>query len=122
MSFTYDPSTDVGRVRLLIKDKAEPALFSDEELEALLSMEGGSVFLAAANALDAIATDQVMVMKVIKLVGSLETDGAKVAASIREQAESLRRRANAVDGAIVDIATMNLGPSSAVDIWLRENA
>lgn len=91
MGFTFDTTTPIGRIRLLIGDKEQTgALFSDEELDALLALENGNVYLAAANALDIIATDQVMVLKVIKLVGSLETDGAKVAVAIREQASILR--------------------------------
>ena len=42
MSATYDPATDVGRVRIRIMDRklTSPA-FSDEEIQAVISDEGG---------------------------------------------------------------------------------
>ena len=44
MSFTYDLSTDVGKIRLLIPDTVSAsAVFSDEELTALLALESASV-------------------------------------------------------------------------------
>ncbi len=53
MSATYDLTTDVGKVRLLISDKdIANAVFSDEELEVFLTSEG-SVKLGAAAALEA---------------------------------------------------------------------
>lgn len=42
MSFTYSPTTDRGRVRLRLSDtRAERAAFSDEEIDALITDEGG---------------------------------------------------------------------------------
>lgn len=42
MAFTYDPTTNRGRVRLRLSDtRTERAAFSDEELDALISDEGG---------------------------------------------------------------------------------
>ena len=56
MSFTYILTTDIGLLRLAIGDTAEPAKFSDEELQAFLGLEDGSIFLAAADALDTLAS------------------------------------------------------------------
>lgn len=40
MAFTYDPATNRGRVRLLLADtRAENAWFSDEEIDAALSVQ-----------------------------------------------------------------------------------
>ncbi len=59
MSFTYDTSTDVGKVRLLISDTVEAtAHFSDEELETFLGMNDSSIYLAAASALEAWAATE----------------------------------------------------------------
>jgi hypothetical protein len=56
MTFTYDLTTDIGKVRLLISDKVNahdaPAHFSDEELQVFLT-SGGSVRCGAAQALEA---------------------------------------------------------------------
>ena len=56
MTFSYDLSLDIGKVRLLINDKVNtsdaPAQFSDEELQVFLT-SGGSVKLGAAEALEA---------------------------------------------------------------------
>jgi hypothetical protein len=51
MSFTYDPATDRGRVRLLVRDTAESgAVFTDAEIDALLDLANDSVLLAASLA------------------------------------------------------------------------
>lgn len=50
MSFTYSLSTSIGRVRLNINDRTEPATFSDEELQAFLDQVGGDVNMATALA------------------------------------------------------------------------
>ena len=61
MTATYDITTDVGKVRMLISDKdvtpATDAHFTDEELQAFLTM-AGSVNLAAAMALEAWAATE----------------------------------------------------------------
>ncbi|MBN6054520.1 hypothetical protein JYK22_21440, partial [Nonomuraea sp. RK-328] len=86
-----DYSTDVGRVRLLIPDTDEQnALLNDPQIDALLDMEGG-VKLAAAAALDIIASSEVLVSKVIT-TQDVSTDGAKVAAELRDRAAELRRQ------------------------------
>lgn len=56
MSFTYNVNTTIGLLRLLIGDTVEPAKFSDEELQALLTLEDGSIYLAAADAMDTLAS------------------------------------------------------------------
>jgi len=56
MAFTYDTTTDIGKVRLLIHDQVNlpdhPAHYSDAEIQIFLD-SGGSVKLAAAEALEA---------------------------------------------------------------------
>lgn len=49
MAFTYDPTTDRGKVRLLVRDSSEAtAVFSDAEIDAFLSMAGSDIYLAAS--------------------------------------------------------------------------
>lgn len=53
MAFTYDISTDIGRVRLILQDHdASDYHFEDAEITAFLDYEG-SVGLAAAAAFEA---------------------------------------------------------------------
>ena len=56
MAFTYDLTTDIGKVRLNINDKVNtsdsPAQFSDAELQVFLTA-GGNVNLGSALALEA---------------------------------------------------------------------
>lgn len=89
MAFTYDVSTDRGKVRLLITDVQEAnPLFQDAEIDAFLTLNT-SVRLAAAAALEVIAASEVLVLK--KIVNlDLETDGPAVARELRELAKQLR--------------------------------
>jgi hypothetical protein len=91
-TFSYDPDTDRGKVRLLIQDtdtsSRESQFFTDGEIDAFLAMESG-VLTAAALALETMASQQVMVLKVIRLL-DLSTDGAAVSRELRERAKSLR--------------------------------
>lgn len=99
MSFTNDPSTDIGLIRLKITDRDQAnAIFQDEELQAFFNSENSSVFRASAAALEAIAIDQVLVLKVIKLL-QLSTDGAKMADSLLKLATRYREQADVQDAA-----------------------
>lgn len=59
MAFTYDPSTNRGRVRLLLSDTDTVTeanqIFSDAEIDAFLSLENNSVYAAAAAGCRSIA-------------------------------------------------------------------
>jgi len=86
-----DYTTDVGKTRLLIPDTDEAnLLLDDDQIGAFLALEG-SVKLAAAQALDTIASSEAMVSKVIR-TQDVSTDGAKVAAELRARAAELRRQ------------------------------
>lgn len=53
MTFTYDVTDYIGKIRLIINDIVEAtAHFSDEEIAAFYSMADSSVNLAAARALE----------------------------------------------------------------------
>ena len=97
MPTTYDPSTDVGKVRLLIPDTDVPdnAVFEDADIEAFLDLEG-DIRLAAAQALDSIAVSEALVQKVLKTMDT-QTDGAKLAEALMKRAASLRAQAAQVD-------------------------
>lgn len=98
-----DFSSPVGQVRVLIPDlhkledlrdlRNEPRyLFADEEIEALLDVNGGNVKLAAADACDAIGMDKALQLLVLK-TDDKQTDGAKLLSAIVARARQLRAQA-----------------------------
>ena len=93
MAGSYTPTTDAGYVRLLISDVGHRGqwLFDDEEIDAFLAREGGPL-RAAAQALDTIADNEALTSKAIT-TQDLQTDGPKVADSLRKRAAALRQRA-----------------------------
>lgn len=110
MAFTFDVTADAGRVRLLIPDRsATEYLFADDEIAALLALEGGNVRRAAALGLETAASDQALTLKVIKIL-DLQTDGAKTSDALLKRAAGLRSQADAAemaeDGGAFDIAEM----------------
>lgn len=89
--------SDVSTVRLLINDVDEDnETFSDDDIEAFLALEGDSVRLAAAQALDTIASNEALVSKRIRTLG-LSTDGPAVAKALRDHAARLRSQVAADD-------------------------
>lgn len=109
MTFSYDPTTSVGRIRLVINDSdVHRPIFSDEELTAFLSIEGNDVLRGAAMALETIASNEVMVSKVITLL-DLTTNGAAVSAELRALAGVLRERSYVLDASeTIDTAELVL--------------
>lgn len=109
MAFTYDVATEVGKIRLLIPDTDAAAhVFEDIEVATFYALEG-SLKGAAALALETIASNEAMTLKVMKLL-DLQTDGAKVADSLLKRAAELRKQADreeaAEGGGAFDIAEM----------------
>lgn len=102
MTFTTDPTTDIGLVRLLITDRdpVNPIFPDDADITAFLNVEGGITKRAAALALETIAVDQVLVLKVIKNL-QLSTDGAKVSDALLKRAGLLRTQAAEADDDLV---------------------
>lgn len=99
MAFTYDVSTDVGKIRLAIFDTNPDAyIFEDGELSAFLSMEGSNIKRAAALALETMASNEAYVLKAIRLL-DISTDGSKTAASLMQRAAALRQQADRDDAA-----------------------
>lgn len=91
---TYDAASGGAKdlVRLLISDVGEPWVFTDAEINALLTIERGSVKRAAAQAIDSQATNEALASKVLK-DHQIETDGAKLADAMRKHAAALRDQA-----------------------------
>jgi hypothetical protein len=92
-TFTYDPTTTEGRVRLLAQDfDASEPIFDDSEIEAFLDMNEGDIRFAAAMALEVLAANEVYVQKRIKIL-DLWTDGPREADQLLRIAESYRKQA-----------------------------
>lgn len=101
----HDPSTDVGKVRLLIADTEQKDydqnkklryLLRDADIEAYLELSNGKVFAAAAAALWGIAANEALVSKVIQ-TEDLKTDGAKLATELRLLSRDMKARQDAED-------------------------
>lgn len=109
-----DYTTDLGRVRLLIPDTdSTNQLFDDDQINAFLSIEASIIKRAAAAAIEAIASSEVMVSKVIK-TQDVATDGAKVSDALMKRAAELRRQSDEDDPStgldIVDFRDPNVLP------------
>lgn len=89
----------IGRIRLLIADFDEQNLiFQDDHLQAYLELNSASIHRAAADALDAMATSEVLLSRKIR-AQDVQTDGPAVAAELRKQAVALRDKADDVESA-----------------------
>lgn len=113
MAFTYVLTTNVGKVRAIVPDsKVATYLFEDDEIEAFLALEGNSVKRGAALALETIASNEALVLKVIKTL-DISTDGAKVSDALLKRAVGLREQTDKDDmdaGGSFEIAEMVVDP------------
>lgn len=92
MTFTYDPTTTLGMVRLLIPDTIEATkTFDDEELTAFLTMEANDPWGAAADALDVMANSEAITGKNISILG-ISTNGVSVCQALAAKATAYRAR------------------------------
>lgn len=117
MSFTYDLTTDIGMVRLLVPDRDQAVpVFQDEEIAAFLSLEGG-VYRAAAMALETVASDTAATLRVTRTLG-LEVDGAKASDALLKRATALRGQAESADQAsgLFDVAEFAVDDFSTREI------
>lgn len=83
---------NVDTVRLLIADlDPDNRLMRDQDLDVFLTLNDSDVYLAAAAALDTIATSEALLSKKIR-TQDLATDGPAVAAELRARAGQLREQ------------------------------
>lgn len=88
--FTYDPTTDVGRVRRTIPDKDEAnAFWTDAEIESFLVDEDNNWRRATALAIETMASDDLLVLKVVK-VQNIETSLDRMMSALLKRAKQLR--------------------------------
>jgi len=118
--FSYDLTTDRGKVRLNIQDSVEAyEFFTDLEIDCFLTiagdLDGSTVLHASALALEAWASNQLLILKVVELL-DVVTDGAAVAREMRMRAGVLRELAYTTStDAGFEIAEMALGHFSWVE-------
>ena len=114
MTVTYDLSTSVGKVRLLIGDTNmtnifpenaadRSVIFLDEEISAFLSMSDGNVFMAGAMAFRAVAASRALIDKYVSITLSQETY------SMAGMLDHLRALAKDLEDKAKDVLDANYG-------------
>lgn len=124
-----DYTTAIGQVRLLVPDveqltdltnpTADAAyLFSDSQVQALISLYSNNIKRAAAQAKLILASSEALISKVIK-TDDLTTDGAKLGAELRAQSKMLMDEADK-DAAEDAYDSFTVVPSTAAwdNSWL----
>jgi hypothetical protein len=122
MGFTYELSAAAGRVRLLVPDNdSANYVFDDNEIDAFLALEG-DVRRAAALALETIASNEALTLKVIRLL-DVQTDGRAVSDALLKRAAALRKQADDADmaaGGAFDVAEMVFDDFSWRERWINQ--
>ena len=116
MPIVYDPSTDRGKVRLLISDvggqNGATFIFTDAEIDTFLALRA-DVGLAAALALRTLAANEAQISKRITLL-DLQTDGPAVARALLALADTLE--AGAEGDVDFEVAEMGTTPSARAEL------
>ncbi len=97
MGFTYDLTSDIGQVRLLIGDtvlnagvKPDSDNYSDEELQVFLDRNDGIVNIAASESLENLA--RMWAVEPDIKMGPVSEKRGDVSKSLLKQAEKLRQQ------------------------------
>jgi len=81
MAFTYDPTTDRGKVRLAVFDttggSSGTSIFSDADIDAFLEQNSDSIWLSAADACRSRAAKLIASSFDLELTGALKLDRRK---------------------------------------------
>jgi hypothetical protein len=97
MAFSYDPTTPLGYVRLLISDvDPKEYTFSDAELTAFLNQENQNVHLAAARAYGTITRSRALLSARIQREGYSSQEQAL--SDLRQLVKDLEELANTSGG------------------------
>lgn len=83
-------------VRLLIPDLTTPPVFSDAQIDQIITLSGDKPFLAAAIALEIIATDEAMTYKIVR-TDDLSVNGVTGAQFLLDRAKALRNTQDSTD-------------------------
>lgn len=115
MSFTYDLTTDIGKVRLALGDtsdgsgmRPDGANFEDEELDTFLVLEGDDVELATARALEVLANQ--WASRADLQVGPRKESLSQIATRYAELAKTVRARRSTSSGSgVIDLGFAEVG-------------
>lgn len=95
-TFTYNVSTNLGKVRMMIGDTdSTTALLTDEEINAFLSMNGNDLYATASACLYRIASSKALVAKRIS-AGNYSEDTSGMAAELRATAKEYKAMSDSV--------------------------
>ena len=90
-SSAYDPTTQLGQLRLLIGDTNDANfIFSDNELGGFLSLGGLNTQIAASLACESLANDAVKLTYAVQ-IGEYKKDATKLAGEYQARAIQLRK-------------------------------
>jgi len=90
MAFTYDLSTNVGKVRNLIGDAVDSGhLLEDADITSFLAMTTSDLYMTAYHCLMRIANSQALLAK-MKQAGDYKEDLRSVAKELRENAKMFK--------------------------------
>lgn len=128
MAYTYDTTTDRGKVRMLADDTgtrynpdtkvmttpgADSCLYTDAEIDMFLSLSGSVVFLAAAMAIESMALKEAQLGNEVRR-GAYESARGSASAELAQRAARLRAMANE-EGAFGRFVEMDWTPQARVD-------
>jgi hypothetical protein len=133
-SYTYNPTTTIGLLRLLVQDndlssvdaslpmEQRSAAFSDEELEQFLGLHGNDLYSAAAAVLRTWATSKQLII-VARRIGKADVDYGSIRADLLKMAEAFDDMATEgpADG-VAEIAYDEFAARRIVEnYWLRHD-
>ena len=107
MAFTFSPTTERGKVRLLLFDTTDGTYgtdynFSDADIDALLEQNSDSVWLAAADACRALAVKNATSAIKLAIPGAIELDKKEVSKMLMSLATKYENRATSSVDTIVE--------------------
>lgn len=93
MAFTFDVSTNRGKVRFLIGDMSDSGhIFEDDVIDAALTMNSSDLYMAAATCLVSLAASKALLAKK-KAAGNYSEDLTAIARECRDNAAVYQQRA-----------------------------
>ncbi len=107
MAFSFDPTSDRGKVRLYCHDTTDGTYgidfdFSDADVDAFLEQESDSVWYAAAAACRVLAVKATATAFMLKIPGAIELDKKQIAKIYIALADKYEARAGGSADGIVE--------------------
>jgi hypothetical protein len=121
MSFTYDPTTPIGQLRMAIADtNISTPIWMDEELSVWLTTAQNVIFLAAAYVLEAESTDQARIAE-RRDIGDWGSTRGEIYNALMKRAERMRNLAPVLPQVIAPLPTATLddnqGNTGTMDLF-----